>query len=69
MLFISENYKDNEIFTFKKNNSYISISTPHLKFLDISNFLAPGCSYSQFLKAYGSELNKGVFPYVSVRFL
>ena len=63
MLFISENYNDNEIFTIKKNNSYISISTPHLKFLDISNFLAPGCSYSQFLKAYGSELNKGVFPY------
>ena len=63
MMFISEAYKDNEIFTIKKNNSYISISTPHLKFLDISNFLAPGCSYSQFLKAYGSELNKGVFPY------
>ena len=63
LLFISKNYKDNEIFTIKKNNSYISISTPHLKFLDISKFLAPGCSYSQFLKAYGSELNKGVFPY------
>ena len=62
-MFISEAYKDNEIFTIKKNNSCISISTPHLKFLDISNFLAPGCSYSQFLKAYGSELNKGVFPY------
>ena len=50
VLFISENYNDNEIFTIKKNNSYISISTPHLKFLDISNFLAAGCSYSQFLK-------------------
>ena len=47
MLFISENYKDNEILTIKKN-SYISISTPHLKFLVISNFLAPGCSNSQF---------------------
>ena len=63
MLFISEKYKDNEIFTIKKNNSYISISTPHLKFLDISNFLAPGCSYTQFLKAYGSDISKGVFPY------
>ena len=63
MLFISEKYKDNEIFTIKKNNSYISISTPHLKILDISNFLAPGCSYTQFLKAYGSDISKGVFPY------
>ena len=31
MLFISENYNDNEIFTIF-TNSYISISTPHLKF-------------------------------------
>ena len=68
MLFISENYNDNEIFAIKKNNSYISISTPHLKFLDISNFLAPGCSYSQFLKAYGSELKKRCIPIRMVRF-
>ena len=31
--------------------------------MDISNSLVPGCSYSQFLKAYGFEQNKGVFPY------
>ena len=60
MLFISEKYEDNEIFAIK-NNSCKSISTPHLKFLDISNFLAPGCSYRQILKAYGYELIKGVF--------
>ena len=49
MLFISENYKDNEIFTIKKIILTFLSSTPHLKFLDISNFLAPGCSYTQVL--------------------
>ena len=63
MLFITDHYKDNKIFTVKKNKSYISILTPYLKFLDISNFLAPGCSYSQFLKAYRCELYKRAFPY------
>ena len=29
----------------------------------MSSILAPGYFYSQFLKAYGCELNKGIFPY------
>ena len=33
-----------------------------LKLLDISNYLAPGFSYSQFLKAYECEQTKGFFP-------
>ena len=39
------------------------LSTEDLKFIDISNYLAPGFSYSQFLKAYGSDVEKGFFPY------
>ena len=39
------------------------IKTDSLKFLDICNYLAPGFSYDQFLKAYECEQTKGFFPY------
>ena len=39
-------------FVVKRNNAYMCIKTERLKFLDISNYLAPGYSYDQFLKAY-----------------
>ena len=52
MTYIVENYEEQDIHTIKKENSYLSISTPDIKFTDISNYLAAGCSYSQFLKAY-----------------
>ena len=38
-------------------------STPKLKFLDVTQYLAPGVSYDKYLKAYGCELQKGHFPY------
>ena len=57
------NYTENEIFTIKKKPTYLTIGTPHMKFLDISNYLAVGCSYEKFLKAYGCNIPKGVFPY------
>ena len=34
-----------------------------MKFLDISNYIAAGSSYSQFLKAYGCDIPKSIFPY------
>ncbi len=39
------------------------MSTSMLKFLDISNYLAPGYSYEKFLKAYECGKTKGFFPY------
>ena len=63
MLHLASNYPGKDIHTIKKENSYLAISTPHLKFLDMSNYLAAGSSYSQFLKAYGCEIPKGIFPY------
>ena len=39
------------------------IKTERLKFVDISNYLAPGYSYDQFLKAYECTAQKGFFPY------
>ena len=47
----------------QKGNFYLAISTPQLKFLNISNYLAAGSYYSQFMKAYGCDILKGIFPY------
>ena len=40
-------------FTVKRNNNHMCIKTDSLKFLDISNYLTPGFSYDQFVKANG----------------
>ena len=50
-------------FTVKRNSNYMCLNTNSLKFLDISNYLAPRFSYDQFLKAYECEQTKGIFPY------
>lgn len=50
-------------FVVKRNNQYVCLSTPSLKFLDIVNFLAPGYSYSKYLKAFGVQEPKGYFCY------
>ena len=44
-------------------NSYMFLSTPNFKFLDIKSYLAPGLSYTAWCRAYGTELQKLVFPY------
>lgn len=50
-------------FVIKKNNSYTVVGTERVRFLDISNYLAPGFSYAQFLRAYGVPEAKSYFPY------
>lgn len=50
-------------FVVKKTNSYACISNGLFKFLDISQYLSPGSSYVQFLKAFDVEEKKGFFPY------
>ena len=50
-------------FTTKRNSNHMCLKTNSLKFLDISNYIAPGFSYDQFLKAYECEQAKGFFPY------
>jgi len=37
--------------------------TDKLIFLDVCNFIAPGFKYSDYLKAFQTELRKGFFPY------
>ena len=50
-------------FVIKRNNNHMCLKTLHLKFRDITNYLAPGFSYDQFLKAYECTQTKGYFPY------
>ena len=50
-------------FVIKRQNTFMCFSTKKLKFLDITQYLAPGVSYDKYLKAYGCELQKGHFPY------
>ena len=54
---------ENVQFSIKKANSYMSITTNHLQFLDIRSYLAPNYSYDAFIKAYKCKLEKGFFPY------
>ena len=56
-------HQGNNAFVVKRNNTYMCIATESLKFLDMSQFLAPGSSYSSFLKAYHITQQKGYFPY------
>ncbi len=50
-------------FAIKKANSYMSLKTQHLQFLDIRSYSAPNYSYDAFIKAYKCKLEKEFFPY------
>ena len=56
-------HADSCSFTVKKNNSYMCISSESFRFLDIHQYLAPDCSYANFLNAFGVEEKKSYFPY------
>ena len=53
----------------KKNNNFMNINTRKFRFLDVINYIAPGFSYSKYLKAYDVEEAKGFFPYEYVKHL
>ena len=52
-----------EIKTIKRFNQYIAIYTKDAVFLDMFNYLAPGYSYANYLKAFLKDEFKGHFPY------
>ena len=58
-----ENEGIGSFFVIKRNNTFMCLSTDQLKFLDMTNYIAPGFSYDKYLKAYGYEVTKGHFPY------
>ena len=44
-------HETNNYFLVKKNNQYMCVAYPEFRFLDISNYLAPGYSYAKFLES------------------
>ena len=52
-----------EVSVIKKGSTYTQIGARRFKFLDISNYLAGGVSYSAFLEAYKILEAKSYFPY------
>ena len=62
--FLSHLVKHEQVkFVIKRNNNHMCLKTIHLKFIDITNYLAPGFSYEQFLKAYECSQTIGYFAY------
>ena len=47
----------------KKNNSFISLSTEKLIFLDISNYIGRDCNLQKYLTTFKAKQAKGFFPY------
>ena len=47
----------------KKDSGYMQVATDQLIFLDVSNFISTGTSYSKWLKSWEDEENKGFWPY------
>ena len=58
-----KNPKRDGVHIIKKANAFVCISTPRLKLLDITQYLAPGVTYSKYLKAYEIPEEKGYFCY------
>ena len=59
----SETESDATTFTIKRNSSMACFESAHLRFVDITNFIAPGSNYAGYLKAFGVAEPKGFFPY------
>ena len=60
----NKDYEDTcDVSVIKKGSTYTQIGARRFKFLDISNYLAGGVSYSAFLKAYKIPEAKSYFPY------
>ena len=58
-----ENDGVGSFFVIKRDNTFMCLSTDKLKFLDMTNYIAPGFSYDKYLKAYVCKITKGFFPY------
>ena len=58
-----ENDGVGSFFVIKRDNTFMCLSTDKLKFLDMTNYIAPGFSYDKYLKANGCELMKGHYTY------
>ena len=57
------NHSIEQPMVIKKANTFLTIKTSHFIFLDVINFIAPGFTYANYLKAYDASATKGFFPY------
>ncbi|MEM9847928.1 MAG: hypothetical protein AAF847_08555, partial [Bacteroidota bacterium] len=48
-------------FTIKRLSSIACFESKNLRFVDITNFIAPGSNYAGYLKAFGVDEPKGFF--------
>ena len=58
---ISSNKDDEcneDVFTAKKENCYMFLTTSKFKFLDVKNYIEPGLSYDAWCKSMGGRLQK-----------
>ena len=53
---------DEDVFTAKKENAYMFLTTSKFKFLDVKNYIGPGLSYDAWCKSMGCRLQKLMFP-------
>ena len=61
--FVSTLSNMSDVTVVKKDNSYMFLTSPMFKFLDVKNYLAPGLSYDSWCKANGCTVSELVFPY------
>ena len=57
-------HESKNIFTVKRYNQYACLSNDTFKFLDITQYLAPGLNYATFLRAFDLKESKGFIPSV-----
>ena len=62
-LFGDEVANANSSFIVKKQDALTCVQTSQFRFLDFTKFMAPGCNYAAYLKAYVEQEEKGFFPY------
>ena len=53
----------NDVAVAMKDNSYMFLISPNLKFLDEKNYLSPGHSLDDWCRANKCQVEKFIFPY------
>ena len=52
-----------DVFSSKKENEYMFLTTSKFEFLDVKNYIGPGLNYDALCKSIGCGLQTLMFPY------
>ena len=55
--------RDEKLKVAKKRNKYMFIECQSFRFIDISNYIAPGTTYDSWIKSMDCKMLKLPFPY------